>query len=239
MNKKIVYVIIALVVLGVASWFIWGRSSDTTEEQSEQTQTENEQTAQTTGTESTPAEPCERTFNNSDINKVTVNSTDKFVTLSVEGFGDIKIEVDRAAAPKTSENFLKLAKSGFYDCLTFHRVADGFVIQGGDPNGDGTGGPGYTVPAEIKLPHLKYSVATARQGDNVNPNRESSGSQFYIALDALPMLDGQYTVFGKVVAGTDVVDKIGGVPIAPGPFGGGDGAPKEKVVIKKATVSDK
>lgn len=239
MNKKIAYIIIALIVLGAAGWLLWGRSNDATTEQSQQSQTENKDTAQTTGTESTPAGPCQRTFNNSDINKVTVNSTDKFVTLSVEGFGDIKIEVDRVAAPKTSENFLKLAKSGFYDCLTFHRVADGFVIQGGDPNGDGTGGPGYTVPAEIKLPHLKYSVATARQGDNVNPNRESSGSQFYIALEALPMLDGQYTVFGKVVAGTDVVDKIGAVPIVPGPFGGGDGAPKDKVVIKTATVSDK
>ncbi len=237
MNKKIAYIVIALIVLGVVAWLAWGRGDSKTTEQSNSTQTE--QTAQTTGTESEPTQKCERNFNNSDINKVTVNSTDKFVTLTVEGFGDIKIELNRKDAPKTSENFLKLAKSGFYDCLTFHRVAAGFVIQGGDPNGDGSGGPGYTIPAEIKLTHKKGAVAAARQGDNVNPNRESSGSQFYIALEDIPMLDGQYTVFGQVVAGMDVVDKIGGVPIVPGPFGAGDGAPKDKVVITKATVSDK
>lgn len=239
MNAKIVYAIIGLIILAGAAWFVWGRQSQVNQERSETVQSENQQTAQTTSTESAPSEPCQRSFNNSDINKVTVNATDKFVTLSVEGFGDIKIEVNRAAAPKTSENFLKLAKSGFYDCLTFHRVAAGFVIQGGDPQGDGSGGPGYTLPAEIKLTHKKGAVATARQGDNVNPNRESSGSQFYIALADIPMLDGQYTVFGQVVAGMDVVEKIGGVPIVPGPFGGSDGAPKEKVVITKATVSDK
>jgi cyclophilin family peptidyl-prolyl cis-trans isomerase len=222
----------------VVGWFFWKQS---TKDNSEQKSSETAQSqTSSTNTEQTPPVAadngkCERTFNNSDLNKVTVNSTDKFVTLSVKGFGDIKIEVNKTDAPKTSANFLKLAKAGFYDCLTFHRVAKGFVIQGGDPSGDGTGGPGYTVPAEIKLKHTKYSIAMARQGDAVNPNRESSGSQFYISLEALPMLDGQYTVFGQVVAGMDVVDKIGAVPID----GAGDGPPTEKVEITKAVVSDK
>ena len=83
-----------------------------------------------------------------------------------------------------------------------------FVVQGGDPDGTGTGGPGYTVPAEIGEKHLRGSVATARTGDQVNPKRESSGSQFYICLEPQPNLDGQYTVFGGVISGMDVVDQI-------------------------------
>lgn len=245
MNKKILYGIIALILLAGIGWYFWHKSSSNTDEKSAQESTQtssantdnqtdsNSQMADQTSTD--PNKACTRTFNNSDLNKVTVNSTDKFVTMSVKGFGDIKIEVNKTDAPKTSENFLKLAKAGFYDCLTFHRVAKGFVIQGGDPQGDGTGGPGYTIPAEIKLKHTKYSIAMARQGDQVNPKRESSGSQFYISLEALPMLDGQYTVFGQVVGGMEVVDKIGGVPIN----GAGDGPPSTKVEITKAVVSEK
>lgn len=123
-------------------------------------------------------------------------------------FGKIRIALNHKAAPKTAANFEKLATSGFYNNLTFHRIIPGFVIQGGDPRGDGTGGPGYTVPAEISLPHTRGAVAMARTGDQVNPSRASSGSQFYIALQALPELDGQYTVFGQVVEGMDAVDKI-------------------------------
>lgn len=122
--------------------------------------------------------------------------------------GNIKIVLDYESAPKTAANFAKLAKENFYNNLTFHRIIPGFVIQGGDPKGDGTGGPGYTVPAEIKLLHKRGSVAMARLSDQVNPQRESSGSQFYIALKDLPQLDGQYTVFGQVTEGLDVVDKI-------------------------------
>lgn len=145
-------------------------------------------------------------------------------------FGPIEIALDKTAAPLTSANFEKLAREGFYSDLTFHRVIPGFVIQGGDPKGDGTGGPGYTIPAEIKLLHKRGSVATARTGDQVNPTRASSGSQFYIALEDLPPLDGQYTVFGQVTAGMDVVDKIARVKT-----GEGD-KPLEPVIIKSATM---
>ena len=122
--------------------------------------------------------------------------------------GKIVIELYPAAAPKTVANFEKLAKAGFYNGLTFHRVVPDFVIQGGDPDGTGAGGPGYTIPAEIGEKHLRGSVATARTGDQVNPKRESSGSQFYICLEPQPNLDGQYTVFGGVISGMDAVDQV-------------------------------
>jgi peptidyl-prolyl cis-trans isomerase B (cyclophilin B) len=101
-----------------------------------------------------------------------------------------------------------LAKGGFYDGLTFHRVEPGFVVQGGDPDGNGTGGPGYTVPGEIGQKHIKGALAWARTGDEVNPERRSSGSQFYITLEATPFLDEGYTVFGQTTEGMEVVGQI-------------------------------
>ncbi len=111
-------------------------------------------------------------------------------------------------APQGVNNFVTLAQNGYYDGLTFHRVEPGFVIQGGDPKGDGTGGPGYTIPAEIKHTHARGALAWARTGDQVNPTRASSGSQFYVTLQETPFLDGQYSVFGQVISGLEVVDKI-------------------------------
>ena len=129
--------------------------------------------------------------------------------------GDIAIALYPADAPQTVANFKKLVARGFYDSLTFHRVVPGFVIQGGDPNSrdlnpfnDGQGGPGWTVPAEVKRRHRKGAVAMARLPDAVNPRRASNGSQFYIALKDLPQLDGGYTVFGRVAAGWDAVERI-------------------------------
>jgi cyclophilin family peptidyl-prolyl cis-trans isomerase len=127
-------------------------------------------------------------------------------------FGDIEIEFFSDAAPKTVENFVKLAKSGFYDGLAFHRIVPGFVIQGGDPNTKnaanrskwGTGGPGWTVKAEFnKNKHSRGALSMARSQD---PN--SAGSQFFIVLKVSNFLDGQYTVFGRVTSGIDTVDKI-------------------------------
>jgi peptidyl-prolyl cis-trans isomerase B (cyclophilin B) len=124
--------------------------------------------------------------------------------------GTFVMELYPKVAPKTVENFETLVKKGFYNGLTFHRVVPDFVVQGGDPDGTGMGGPGYTVPAEIDKNehHLRGSVATARTGDEVNPKRESSGSQFYICLKPQPGLDGDYTIFGGVIKGMDVVDQI-------------------------------
>ncbi len=124
--------------------------------------------------------------------------------------GAIRIALAADKAPKTVSNFKELAGKGFYDGLTFHRVVPGFVAQGGDPQGNGTGGPGYTVEAEIVpgLKHVAGAVAMARQGDQVNPERRSSGSQFYICLADAPHLDGAYTIFGQVVEGMEAVLKI-------------------------------
>ena len=140
---------------------------------------------------------------------------EEIITLTTSE-GVIVIKLDAVAAPKHAENFKKLVKEGFYDGTTFHRVIPGFMIQGGDPLSKdqakraehGTGGPGYTIPAEIGKKHKRGSVAAARQGDQVNPKRESSGSQFYICVVDTTFLDGQYTVFGEVIEGMDVADKI-------------------------------
>lgn len=125
--------------------------------------------------------------------------------------GDVTVELYPKEAPLSVTNFVQLAKGGFYDGLTFHRVVPNFVIQGGDPEGTGRGGPGYTIPAELNgnpHKHVEGALAWARLGDEVNPQKRSSGSQFYITLAPTPFLDGGYTVFGKTTGGMDVVKKI-------------------------------
>jgi cyclophilin family peptidyl-prolyl cis-trans isomerase len=118
--------------------------------------------------------------------------------------GDIVFTFYPEDAPQHSAAFIKLARAGFYDGLSFHRVEPGFVIQGGDPSGNGTGGPGYQLDAEFnENPHITGTVAMARSS---NPN--SAGSQFYICLGDAPFLNRQYTVFGHVVEGQNVVDAI-------------------------------
>lgn len=119
--------------------------------------------------------------------------------------GTIKFELFEKDAPITTKNFIELAETGFYDGLTFHRVEPGFVIQGGDPKGDGTGGSGKTIPLEIapNLTHKKGAVGMARSRD---PN--SATSQFYIVLEDAKFLDKGYAVFGQVMEGQDVVEKI-------------------------------
>jgi len=124
--------------------------------------------------------------------------------ITMEKGGEINIEFFPEDAPKTVENFVTLAKKGFYDGVTFHRVEPNFVVQGGDPKGNGTGGPGYTIKDEFnKQKHVRGMVAMAR---TQAPN--SAGSQFYITLAPAHFLDNQYTVFGRVTSGMEVVDKI-------------------------------
>jgi cyclophilin family peptidyl-prolyl cis-trans isomerase len=139
---------------------------------------------------------------------MTIDTNKKYTATIRTGKGDIVAELYPKDAPQTVNNFVFLARDGFFNGLTFHRVEPGFVIQGGDPLGTGTGGPGYTIPAEIKGKHTKGALAMARRPDNVNPKRDSSGSQFYITLEATPFLDGQYTAFGQVTQGMDVVQKV-------------------------------
>lgn len=122
--------------------------------------------------------------------------------------GDVVCELNYEKAPISVTNFIQLAQGGFYNGLTFHRVVPNFVVQGGDPDGTGRGGPGYTVPAEIGLAHEQGALAWARLGNEVNPQKRSSGSQFYITLEKTAFLDGEYSVFGKTISGMDVVKKI-------------------------------
>jgi len=124
--------------------------------------------------------------------------------ITLDNGHEIRLEFFPQDAPKTVENFVTLAKKGFYNGLTFHRVVPGFVVQGGCPKGNGTGGPGYTVPAEFnKNKHVRGSLAMAR-----SQHPDSAGSQFYITYGAQPHLDNNYTVFGKVTSGMEHVDAI-------------------------------
>lgn len=153
--------------------------------------------------------------------RVFTGEKEKEVVVIETEFGNIVMELEEADAPLHSANFKKLAREGFYDSTTFHRVVPNFVIQGGDPlskndfpGDEGRGGPGYTIPAEIGLPHLRGAVGAARQGDAVNPEKESNGSQFYICLQAQPYLDRLgYTIFGKIVEGMEVADLIAQQPL--------------------------
>ena len=140
----------------------------------------------------------------------------------ITSMGVIKIKLYEGT-PKHRENFAKLALEKYYDGMLFHRVINGFMIQGGDPLTKdaankarfGTGGPDYTVPAEFvpEYRHKKGAIAAARRGDAVNPYKESSGSQFYLVQDErnCAQLDGEYTVFGETIEGLDVIDKIAAV----------------------------
>lgn len=141
--------------------------------------------------------------------------------------GTFEIELFEDKAPITVKNFVDLAEKGFYDGLIFHRVIDGFMIQGGDPNGMGTGGPGYTIPDEFHK-DLKHDSEGVLSMANAGPN--TGGSQFFITLAATPWLDGHHSVFGKVVKGMDVVREIGKVDTD---F---QDKPLAKVVMEKVTI---
>ena len=124
--------------------------------------------------------------------------------ITLENGNEIRIEFYPEDAPKTVENFVTLAKKGFYNGLAFHRVVPDFVVQGGDPKGNGTGGPGYTIKAEFsKRKHVRGTLAMAR-----SQHPDSAGSQFYITYGPTPHLDGNYTVFGQVTSGMEHVDRI-------------------------------
>jgi cyclophilin family peptidyl-prolyl cis-trans isomerase len=142
--------------------------------------------------------------------------------------GTIELELFDDDAPKTVENFRKLAGDGFYDGLTFHRIISDFMIQGGCPLGTGTGGPGYTFEDEFNdHPVVRGALAMANAGPNTN------GSQFFIVTaDACPWLDGKHTVFGEVSGGMDVVEKIEAVPVD------GSDRPRDPVTVERVTLDN-
>jgi cyclophilin family peptidyl-prolyl cis-trans isomerase len=157
-----------------------------------------------------------------------IDPAKRYVAEMDTSMGSMTIELDPASAPKTVNNFVFLARQGFYDGVIFHRVIDGFMIQGGDPTGTGRGGPGYTIKDEFGA-GLAHTQAGLFSMANAGPN--TGGSQFFITLAPTPWLDGKHAIFGKVVAGMDVVKAIGKIQTARGD------KPVEDVVMKKVTVS--
>ncbi len=165
------------------------------------------------------------------IEDLTAQDMSKMIAVIETNHGTIKFKFFPDDAPGHCRNFIKLARKGFYDGLIFHRVIKGFMIQGGCPNGTGTGGPGWNIKAEFNdNPHLKGTVSMARSRD---PN--SAGSQFFICLAPQPSLDHNYTVFGQVAEGQDVVDKIGGLPTT-GPRARPADKPLKDAVMQKVYI---
>ena len=147
----------------------------------------------------------------------TMNAQNPIATITMEDGGVIKLELYPEIAPNTVKNFIHLANSGFYDGVIFHRVIEGFMIQGGDPDGRGTGGPGYRIKGEFAnnnhkndLSHERGVISMARQGNPYFPASayNTAGSQFFIMHADSDFLDGDYAAFGKVIEGMDVVDRI-------------------------------
>ena len=154
------------------------------------------------------------------------------VTMKIKDRGEIRIELYPEIAPNTVNNFISLVKKGFYDGLIFHRVICGFMIQGGDPEGTGMGGPGYKIKGEFAsngfANALKHTPGVISMARSMMPN--SAGSQFFIMHKAAPHLDGEYAAFGKVIEGMDVVDAVAGTPTYR------DDRPMENQVMEKVTV---
>ena len=154
------------------------------------------------------------------------------ITIEMENGSKITLELYPEIAPKTVENFVGLVEKGFYDDLVFHRVIPGFMIQGGCPDGSGTGGPGHSIPGEFasngfenSLAHTKGVISMARSGDP-----DSAGSQFFIMHEDAPHLDGSYAAFGRAIEGQDIVDDIATIPT------GRSDRPLEEQKIKSITI---
>lgn len=160
--------------------------------------------------------------------------TNPIVRITMDTGKTIRLELYPEIAPLTVENFLDLVKKGFYNGLSFHRIIPGFMIQGGDPDGNGTGGPGYSIKGEFRsngvenpLKHERGVISMARAFD---PN--SAGSQFFIMHEDAPHLDGEYAAFGKVIEGLDTVDEIASVET------GFQDAPVNKVIMEKVEIEE-
>ena len=178
------------------------------------------------------AEQIENQEENTQTEMPNESVSEKDIITLETSFGNIKIEFFKDDAPKTVNNFLSLASKGFYDGIIFHRVIDGFMIQGGDPTGTGSGGPGYSFEDELnpetesyKRGYVKGTVAMANAGPNTN------GSQFFIMVADYP-LQHDYTIFGKVIEGQEVADRIAKVKT------GVMNRPIEKIVINKAIIGE-
>lgn len=170
---------------------------------------------------------------------MTIDPSKTYIATMQTSCGTIVIQLEAKAAPIGVNSFVFLARKGFYDGLTFHRIAPGFVIQGGDPQGTGSGGPGYQFKNEVS-PTVTFDGAGILAYANSGP--DTNGSQFFITLAAAPNLNptpqASYTIFGKVVDGLDVVKRIGKIPGTPNPqLPGENSVPTQTVYIDKVTIS--
>ncbi len=242
-NKALITIIIVIVAAcgAAAGLFYWQQTKPliVTDEDIKQAQEEQAQNNQTNQQNQPMAQnECVRNFDENKLKNDKVAISGRQVEIDVKDFGKIVVEFYDKDAPKTVENFLRLTNAGYYDCITFHRVAKGFVIQGGDPTGTGGGGEsafGGKFADELnantpsyKAGYVKGVLAMANSGPGTN------GSQFFIMLADNP-LPNNYTIFGKVVSGLDVVDKIGQVQITP-QMGPTDGAPVTPVVMQTVKI---
>lgn len=237
-NKTLVIVLVVVLALAALAFFFYFIQKSTPPKAPESGQ------PQASTTPPVAEERCVRNFDPERL-KATPSPAllkSKLVDLEVKDFGTIRVELYPKDAPKTVENFLRLTDAKYYDCVTFHRVAKGFVIQAGDPTGTGAGGQsafGREFEDELssstpsfKEGYQKGVLAMANRGPNTNT------SQFFIMLEDVP-LPPNYTIFGKVTEGLDVVERIGQVEIVPNlqmNRSGTDGKPKTPVVIRSARV---
>ena len=176
--------------------------------------------------------------NDESVSEFNSGAINPVATIKVQDFGEMKIELYYDKAPNTVENFISLANSGFYDGLTFHRVYEGFMIQGGCPDGDGTGDPGYSIKGEFSangvdndLTHTRGVISMARSS-----SYDSAGSQFFIMHQDSSHLDGQYAAFGMVVEGLDVLDAIAETEVTLNMSSGEMTTPVKSVIIESITV---
>src|SRR6266567_1908106 len=170
--------------------------------------------------------------------KTSVNASNEVAVIKTSE-GEMVVQFWKDATPKTIENFKKLAREGFYDGTIFHRIVKGFMIQGGDPNSKdsakensyGEGGPGYKIKAEFNSHSHERGVVSMARG----PDPDSAGSQFFICLAPVRRLDGQYTTFGKLIKGADVLEKIGEIPVTRN-SAGETSKPTKRVVIESVKI---
>lgn len=262
-NKHLAFIVAAVVFVGVAGIGVWTHNSSKESSQEvasdaysrsqiETTHTGGDQGSSVSQgqvaseniiqnqTTSSEVKNCPQSFSQDTLTNAKLDIKNKNVELTIRGFGVISIALYDRDAPKTVENFLRLVNSGYYNCITFHRVAKGFVIQSGDPTGTGTGGIsayGGDFADELNPESQSYKegykkgiLAMANRGPNTNT------SQFFILLGDVP-LEHKYTIFGKVTAGLDVVETIGKVDITPrSPADPNDGKPVVPVVLEKITI---
>lgn len=221
-SKTIFIAVVAIAIFVVSFWFAPKAQESTTSVSENMVDQVQQETPAATTEQAAPATPTP---------PVTNETKPKMITATISTTkGDITVELFTNDAPKAAENFASLAEKGFYDGVIFHRVIPGFMIQGGDPTGTGTGGPGYRFEDELdpntesaKRGYVRGTLAMANAGPNTN------GSQFFIMHADYP-LPHNYTIFGRVTAGIEVVDAIATVPTVP------VDRPAEDVVMNKVTV---